>query len=99
MKQEFGKVLWIAGALIVSLAFSVVVSSWIGFTNEEALDNFRRGIVVMAALGAFLILFREKIRSPRLLEKFLLYVLVPLSGLTAVVYGLVQEFAPHLLAQ
>ena len=53
----------------------------------------------MAALGAFLILFREKIRSARLLEKFLLYVLVPLSGLTAVVYGLVQEFAPHLLAQ
>ena len=99
MKEEFGKVLWIAGALIVALAFSVVVSSWIGFSNEEALDNFRRGIMVLAALGVFIFLFRDKIRAARLFEKFLLYALVPLCGLTAIVYGLVQEFAPHMLVQ
>ena len=55
--------------------------------------------MVLAALGVFIFLFREKIRAARLFEKFLLYALVPLCGLTAIVYGLVQEFAPHMLVQ
>ncbi len=97
MKEEFGKVLWIGGALVVALGLSTVISSWVPFTNEEAHTVFQRGLMIIFAMLVFSLILRERLLKAGALEKFLVYGAVPLAGIATAAFGLTMEFAPHLI--
>lgn len=98
MKKNIGTVLWVAGAVIVAWALSVSLSMMLDFTNEAAKEYFRQGTFILGALVMFAFVFRAKLKSVGIVEKLLMYVLIPAAGIAVAAYGWLMEFSPATLA-
>lgn len=90
-KDDIGKMFWIGGVLICSLAFAMSVTEWIGFANAEAEKMFKLGLMVLGCLGAFLFLYRRHLRGIKLPEKLVIYGVFPILGIASTVWGWLLE--------